>query len=424
MNDLRSRVVLQTDGQLKTGRDVVIAALLGAEEFGVATAALVTMGCIMMRKCHKNTCPVGIATQDPRLRAKFGGSPEDVVTYFTFLAEKVREVMASLGFTRLDEMIGRTDMLEADPEVLNWKDQGLDLSLLLMPARKPYPMAAVYCTRKQDHGLEFILDRRILKDSEEVLDGRSSLVLSYPISNTDRTVGTILSSVIASRYGNDGLPQTSLRVNFNGSAGQSFGAWLARGVDFFLQGDANDYVGKGLSGGTLVIRPPEESPFSAEENMIIGNVAFYGATAGSAFICGRAAERFCVRNSGAQVVIEGVGDHGCEYMTGGRAVILGSVGRNFAAGMSGGIAYVYDPQVQLGKLVNPELVELEDLEKEDAEYLRTMVEQHFEYTGSIRAGLVLDDWKNSLQKFRKVMPRDYKRVLEEQKAEHMEAVHG
>ena len=424
MNDLRSRVVLQTDGQLKTGRDVVIAALLGAEEFGVATAALVTMGCIMMRKCHKNTCPVGIATQDPRLRAKFRGSPEDVVTYFTYLAEKVREVMASLGFTRLDDMIGRTDMLEADPEVLNWKDQGLNLAPLLMSARKPYPEADVYCTRKQDHGLEFVLDRRILEDSEDVLDGRSSLVLSYPITNTDRTVGTILSNAIASRYGNDGLPKTRLAVNFKGSAGQSFGAWLAKGVNFSLEGDANDYVGKGLSGGTLVIHPPEESLFSAEENIIIGNVAFYGATGGSAFIRGRAAERFCVRNSGAQVVIEGVGDHGCEYMTGGRAVILGSVGRNFAAGMSGGIAYVYDPRMELGERINRELVDLDDLDKEDTEYLRGMLEQHCEYTGSDLAIRVLEEWESCLKNFRKVMPRDYKRVLEEQKAEQMEAVHG
>ncbi|WP_319561284.1 glutamate synthase large subunit [Marispirochaeta sp.] len=430
LNDLRSRVVLQTDGQLKTGRDVVIAAMLGAEEFGVATAALVTMGCIMMRKCHKNTCPVGIATQDPRLRAKFKGSPDDVVTFFTFLAEKVREVMASLGFTRIEEMVGRTDMLEADPEVLNWKDQGLDLAPILMPARKPYPEAGVYCTMKQDHGLDFVLDRRILEDAEDTVDGRVSQELSYRITNTDRTVGTILSNAIARRYGGEGLPGTRLTVNFRGSAGQSFGAWLAKGVSFRLEGDANDYVGKGLSGGTLIVHPPVESSFSAEENIIIGNVAFYGATGGSAFIRGRAAERFCVRNSGAQVVIEGVGDHGCEYMTGGRVVILGAAGRNFAAGMSGGIAYVYDPGQKLDERINHELVDLEPLMVEDIDYVRAMVGQHHEFTGSGIAGKLLEEWDTSMRGFRKVMPRDYKRVLMQQtqqvqkRVEQMEAVNG
>ncbi len=425
MNDLRSRVVLQTDGQLKTGRDVVIASLLGAEEFGFSTAALITMGCIMMRKCQKNTCPVGIATQDPRLRNKFKGRVEDVVAYFTYLAESVREIMASLGFRTMNEMIGRADMLEADTDVLNWKDKGLDLSPVLMQAVKPYPEAGVYCSRKQDHGLEFVLDRRIVEDAAHVIDGKESLDLTYSIKNTDRTVGTILSSIIAKKYGYAGLQDTKLNVKFFGSAGQSFGAWLSKGVSFQLEGDANDYVGKGLSGGTLVIKPPKEASFKPEENVIIGNVGFYGATGGQAFIRGKAAERFCVRNSGAEVVIEGVGDHGCEYMTGGRAIVLGSVGRNFAAGMSGGIAYVYDPDKKLDDLYNDELVDLETLEKEDSDYLRGMIEKHEQKTGSSVAAGILDKWEKNAAGFRKVMPRDYKRVLNEMKAKsEKEAVNG
>ncbi len=425
MNDLRSRVVLQTDGQLKTGRDVVIAALLGAEEFGFSTAALITMGCIMMRKCQKNTCPVGIATQDPRLRNKFKGRVEDVVAFFTYLAENVREIMAGLGFRTMNEMIGRADMLEADTDVLNWKDKGLDLSPVLMQAQKPYPEAGVYCSKKQDHGLEFVLDRRIVEDAAHVIEGKESLDLTYSIKNTDRTVGTILSSTIAKKYGYAGLKDTSLKVNFAGSAGQSFGAWLSKGVSFNLEGDANDYVGKGLSGGTLVIKPPKEASFKPEDNVIIGNVGFYGATSGQAFIRGKAAERFCVRNSGAEVVIEGVGDHGCEYMTGGRAIILGSVGRNFAAGMSGGIAYVYDPDKKLDDLYNPELVDLEPLEKEDSDYLRSMIEKHEQKTASTVSAGLLDNWDKNAVRFRKVMPRDYKRVLNEMKAKsEKEAVNG
>ena len=379
----------------------------------------------MMRKCHKNTCPVGIATQDPRLRKKFMGSPDDVVNYFRFVAEKVREIMASLGFSTLNELIGRTDMLETDPEAVNWKDSGLDLSPVLMPARKPYPEAAVYCTRRQDHALETVLDRQILIDAESAISGAEDLELAYPIQNTDRTVGTIMSSVIASRYGNAGLPEGRLTVAFNGSAGQSFGAWLISGVTFHLTGDANDYVGKGLSGGTLVIAPPLEMVSPAEENVIIGNVSFYGATSGRAFIRGLGAERFCVRNSGAEVVIEGVGDHGCEYMTGGRAIILGRTGRNFAAGMSGGIAYVYDPDDLLPGLVNSELVDLERPDADEEGYLRSMVAEHRDRTGSRRAEELLGDFDGALSCFVKVMPRDYKEVLNRRKAEEkLEAVHG
>ena len=425
MNDLRSRVVLQTDGQLKTGRDVVIAAMLGAEEFGFATAALVTMGCIMMRKCHKNTCPVGIATQDPKLRRKFTGRPEDVVSYFHFVAEKVREIMASLGFTSFNEMIGRTDMLSPDDTVRNWKDSGLDLAPLLLKARKPSPEAGIYCTTRQNHRLEEVLDRRILADAAPAIEAGSPVELDYSITNTDRSVGTILSSTITRRYGSRGLGNECLKVRFKGSAGQSFGAWLTRGVHFRLEGDANDYVGKGLCGGTLLILPPRNSGFPAEENVIIGNVAFYGATGGRAFINGRAAERFCVRNSGAEVVVEGVGDHGCEYMTGGRAIILGKIGRNFAAGMSGGIAYVFDPENQLEALYNEELVELEVPDRMDEEYLQSMLTEHVRHTGSGRAGELLETFEDAILTVRKVIPRDYKRILmQQQKEERLEAVHG
>ena len=340
MNDLRSRVVLQTDGQLKTGRDVVIAALLGAEEFGFSTAPLVTLGCIMMRKCHLNTCPVGIATQDPVLRTKFTGKPEHVVNYLFMVAEEARRIMAELGFRTINEMIGRVDCLETDTAIQHWKSDGLDLTPILTPAEKPHPDVGVYCQKPQDHGLEKALDNELVKLAKPAIDKRESVKIELPIINTNRTVGTILSHEVAKAHGLGLLPDDTIHIKFNGSAGQSFGAFLAQGITMELEGDANDYVGKGLSGGKIMIYPPAVSSFVPEDNIIVGNVVLYGATRGYAFFRGRAAERFCVRNSGAWAVIEGVGDHACEYMTGGRAIILGPTGRNFAAGMSGGIAYV------------------------------------------------------------------------------------
>ncbi len=426
LNDLRSRVVIQTDGQLKTARDVAIAAMLGAEEFGFSTAPLITLGCIMMRKCHLNTCPVGVATQDPVLRAKFSGKPEYVQRFFRFLAQELRELMAELGFRTLNEMVGRADLLEVDEAVLHWKSRGLDLSPLLLPAATLNPNSPLYCTRQQDHGLDKVLDNRLLADCKKAIEEKEPVTLSYSINNRDRTTGTMLSHHIAKRWGNAGLPDNTIRVHFRGTAGQSFGAWLAHGVSFFLEGDANDYVGKGLSGGIISVYPPKEADFNPRENIIIGNVAFYGATGGEAYIRGVAAERFCVRNSGARVVVEGVGDHGCEYMTGGRAVILGPTGRNFAAGMSGGIAWVYDPDGQFPDRCNLEMVELESSSEEDLIEIRGMIERHFTYTGSDLAREILDAWPQTSPSFVKVMPKDYKRVLEVMKKNQQEkaVTHG
>jgi glutamate synthase (NADPH/NADH) large chain len=417
LNDLRSRVVLQTDGGLKTGRDVVIAAILGAEEFGFATAPLVTLGCIMMRKCHLNTCPVGVATQDPVLRQKFAGKPEHVVNYLFMVAEDARQIMADLGFRAIEEMVGRVDCLETNAAIRHWKADGLDLTELLSPIAKPNPNVGTYCQRGQDHGLDSSLDRtKLLGLARPALEDRTPVRAELPIINTNRTVGTILSHEIATRWGEQCLPDGTIHFKFTGSAGQSFGAFLAGGVTLELVGDANDYVGKGLSGGRLIIYPPTDSSFVAEDNIIVGNVALYGATSGEAFFRGRAAERFAVRNSGAHAVIEGVGDHGCEYMTGGRVVILGPTGRNFAAGMSGGVAYVWDPgDVLLGNC-NLGMVELEKVENdEDAGELRALIEKHRAYTGSTIATELLERWDEVLPQFAKVMPTDYKRVLEEQK---------
>ena len=419
MNDLRSRVIVQTDGGLKTGRDVVIAAMLGAEEFGFATAPLITLGCIMMRKCHLNTCPVGVATQDPELRKKFSGKPEYVVNYLFMVAEDARQIMASLGFRTIDEMVGRVDCLETDAAIRHWKADGLDLTNLLMPAKKPYPEAGTYCTQKQDHGLEQSLDMRtLLKLAEPALVAGTQVKADVDIVNTDRAVGTILSHEIAKKYGTDLLPEGTIHFKFTGSAGQSLGAFLAKGVTLELEGDANDYVGKGLSGGQIMIYPPKEASFVAEENILVGNVCLYGATSGQAFLRGRAAERFAVRNSGASAVIEGVGDHGCEYMTGGRVVVLGTTGRNFAAGMSGGVAYVWAPDRERFLLnLNMGMVEAEPVEaEEDVEELKQLIELHQNLTGSPRAADILDRWDETLPQFVKVMPEDYKRVLLEKKA--------
>ena len=417
MNNLRSRVVLQTDGQLKTGRDVAIAALLGAEEFGFATAPLVAMGCIMMRKCHLNTCPVGIATQDPDLRKKFAGAPEDVVNYFFMIAKELRLIMAKLGFRTVNDMIGRVDALEVDAAIEHWKAKGLDFSAILEPATKPENCLGVYRIHDQDHGLAHAIDNKLIEYAKPAIERGERVYRELPIVNVNRVVGGMLSNHIIREVGPGMLPDGSIHFRFTGSAGQSFGAWLAKGVTLEVEGDANDYVGKGLSGGRLIVYPPKSSPFKPEEQILIGNVVLYGATAGECFFRGVAAERFCVRNSGAHAVIEGVGDHGCEYMTGGRVVILGSTGRNFAAGMSGGIAYVLDEDDSFAGQCNPGMVDLGPLaSKADIEEVRSLVEKHRKYTGSTVAARVLDDWDRVRDHFVKVMPRDYKRVLEERRS--------
>ncbi|KAJ8452700.1 hypothetical protein Cgig2_005036 [Carnegiea gigantea] len=419
-NDLRGRTTLQTDGQLKTGRDVAIAALLGAEEFGFSTAPLITLGCIMMRKCHKNTCPVGIATQDPVLRAKFAGEPEHVINFFFMLAEEVREIMSQLGFRRLDDMVGRSDMLEVDEEVThsNEKLKNIDLSLLLRPAATIRPGAAQRCVQKQDHGLDMALDQDLIARCGPALEKCLPVYIEMPIRNTNRAVGTMLSHEVTKRYHLKGLPKDTIHIKFNGSAGQSVGAFLCPGITLELEGDSNDYVGKGLSGGKIVVYPPKSSGFDPKENIVIGNVALYGATSGEAYFNGMAAERFCVRNSGAKAVVEGVGDHGCEYMTGGIVVILGKTGRNFAAGMSGGVAYVLDVDGKFRSRCNPELVDLGKVEEdEDIAMLKMMIQQHQRHTNSKLAEEVLADFGNLLPRFIKVFPRDYKRVLASMKAD-------
>ncbi|XP_020540735.1 glutamate synthase [NADH], amyloplastic isoform X2 [Jatropha curcas] len=419
-NDLRGRTVLQTDGQLKTGRDVAIAALLGAEEFGFSTAPLITLGCIMMRKCHKNTCPVGIATQDPVLREKFAGEPEHVINFFFMLAEELREIMSQLGFRTINEMIGRSDTLEVDEEVIknNEKLENIDLSLLLRPAADIRPEAAQYCVQKQDHGLDMALDKKLIPLSKAALEKCLPVYIETPICNVNRAVGTMLSHEVTKRYHLAGLPSDTIHVKLTGSAGQSLGAFVCPGITLELEGDGNDYVGKGLSGGKIVVYPPKGSLFDPKENIVVGNVALYGATSGEAYFNGMAAERFCVRNSGARAVVEGVGDHGCEYMTGGTVVVLGKTGRNFAAGMSGGIAYVLDVDGTFHSRCNPELVDLDKVkEEEDIMTLRMMIQQHQRHTNSQLAREVLSDFGSLLPKFIKVFPRDYKRVLANMKQE-------
>ena len=412
MTGLRNRIVVETDGQLKTGRDVAVAALLGAEEFGFATAPLVTLGCLMMRVCHLNTCPVGVATQDPRLRGNFTGKPEYVVNFMKFVAMELREIMAELGFSCLDQMIGRTDLLEPRAAVEHWKAKGLDLTPLLYQPL-PDPGIARHCTEKQDHRLEASLDLSVLlKLCEPAIARGEPVSAEFPIRNVNRVVGTMLGSEITRVHGASGLPQDTVQLRFKGSAGQSFGAFIPKGVTLELEGDANDYLGKGLSGGKIVLFPPKESSFAAEENIITGNVACYGATGGELYIRGMAGERFCVRNSGAAAVVEAVGDHGCEYMTGGTVVVLGPTGRNFAAGMSGGIAYVLDEAGDFASRCNRQMVYLEEPTAEDARELKGMIERHASLTESLRATRILSDWESFLTKFVKVMPKDYKRVLQ------------
>ena len=417
MNNLRSRVTLQTDGQLKTGRDIAIAALLGAEEFGFATAPLITLGCIMMRKCHLNTCPVGIATQDPELRKKFKGKPEHVTNYLFMVAEEMREIMASLGIRTVNEMVGRVDLLDMNRAIDHWKASGIDLTSILTPAKVVFENTGFYKTIEQDHGLEKALDNELIKLAREGIENGKVVHIEHDVVNINRVVGTMLSNEVAKKWKAEMLPDDTINIKLNGSAGQSLGAWLAKGVTLTVEGDANDFVGKGLSGGKIVLYPPKQSSFKAEENIIAGNVNLYGATSGEAYIRGIVAERFAVRNSGASAVVEGIGDHGCEYMTGGRVVILGSTGRNFGAGMSGGIAYVWDPEGEFPKKCNSETFELEGVtDTADIEELHALVKKHYLYTDSTVAKRLMDDWDLALSQFVKVMPTDYKRVLAERAA--------
>ena len=423
MNDLRGRIVVQTDGQLKTGRDVAIACLLGAEEFGFATAPLIVMGCIMLRKCHLNTCSVGIATQDPVLRKKFAGQPEHVINYFFFVAEQLREIMADMGFRTINEMVGRVDMLDSSAAIDHWKARGLDFSALLHRPEVPDGIATHFVPEQtQDHGIDAALDHALIERCRPAIEDGTPVRFSVDIRNRNRTLGTMLSNQIAKHYGEDGLPEDTIQIDLTGSGGQSFGAFLSPGITMRLEGDANDYFCKGLSGGKVAVVPPERSTFTAEENTIVGNVSLYGATGGQAFIRGIAGERFCVRNSGAEAVVEGVGDHGCEYMTGGRVVVLGPTGRNFAAGMSGGEAYVLDEESVFPSLCNTEMVALEPVDSpDDIATLRRLLADHLRYTGSAPAERALASWDEILPKFIKIMPHDYKRVLLERASRAMQS---
>ena len=416
LNGLRDRIVVQTDGQMKTGRDVIIAALLGAEEFGFATAPLVVSGCVMMRVCHLDTCPVGIATQNPELRAKFSGKPEFVTNFFEFIATEVREYLAQLGFRSLQEAVGRVEMLNSKHAVDHWKARGLDISSILAIPQNPYNQTPYHST-PQDHGLVDALDNELIAKCDSALKTAQPIALEYSINNTNRTVGTMLGYEVTKRFGAIGLPDATIKLHFKGSAGQSFGAFIPNGIELHLEGDSNDYLGKGLSGGRIIVHPDKRARFVAHENVIAGNVIAYGATSGEIFISGIVGERFCVRNSGATAVVEGVGDHGCEYMTGGRVVVLGATGRNFAAGMSGGIAYVYDDvddtSTNFESRVNTELVDLVALESNDLVWLEQIISRHLALTNSARAQEVLADWKVAQTKIRKVLPRDYARVIAE-----------
>jgi len=412
MNNLRSRVYLQTDGQLKTGRDVAMATLLGAEEFGFATAPLISLGCIMMRKCHLNTCPVGIATQDPDLRKQFKGKPEHLVNYFFMVAEELRSIMANLGFKTINDMVGRVDALKVNDAIEHWKAAGLDFSAILAPAQIMYEGTEVHRTQSQDHSLDLALDMKIIKLAQAAIQDGTKVEINLPVLNINRVVGTMLSHEVAKATSGKLLEEDTININLRGSAGQSLGAWLATGISIHVEGDTNDYVGKGLSGGKISVRPPANSGFIAKDNIIVGNVVLYGATSGEAYFCGMAAERFCVRNSGAHAVVEGIGDHGCEYMTGGRVVILGSTGRNFGAGMSGGIAYVRDTSKSFPQQCNMGTIELEEVrEEQDIDELKQLIENHLRYTQSALADEILNNWAVEVKNFVKVIPTDYKRVL-------------
>ena len=406
LNDLRDRIVVQVDGQMKTGRDVLIAALLGAEEFGFATAPLVVSGCVMMRVCHLDTCPVGVATQNPELRKKFTGKPEFVETFFEYIAEEVRELLAQLGFRKLEDAIGQVEVLDTKAATEHWKASGLDLSPILVP---PKANAVRSNTSQQDHGLTAALDNQLISLAKPALEGQKALRLEMQIRNVNRTVGTMLGSEITRKYGGSGLPANTIDITFHGSAGQSFGAFIPSGLTLRLYGDSNDYVAKGLSGGRVIIRPDERATFKSNANVIAGNVIGYGATSGEIMISGVVGERFCVRNSGAHAIVEGVGDHGCEYMTGGTVIILGSIGRNFAAGMSGGMAFVLDLEESL---VNTEMVDLLTLPAVHEDFVKSSLSNFFVESGSAVAKELLSDWDKSKSRFTLVMPRDYARVLE------------
>jgi glutamate synthase (NADPH/NADH) large chain len=448
LNGLRSRVALQVDGGLRTGRDVVIGAALGADEFGFATAPLIAAGCVMMRKCHLNTCPVGVATQDPVLRKRFKGAPEHVVNYFFHVAEEVRELLAAMGYRRLDDIVGETGLLERQAMIDHWKARGLDFSRLFH--RPDVAREETLHTRLQEHPIDDVLDRRLIEMAKPALEARQPVEIAVPIRNVDRSVGAMLSGEVARRFGHKGLRDGTISVKLTGTAGQSFGAFLARGVSFELWGDGNDYVAKGLSGGRIVIRPPEGSRITPEDSIIVGNTVLYGAIEGECYFRGVAGERFAVRNSGAVAVVEGVGDHGCEYMTGGVVVVLGRTGRNFAAGMSGGVAYVLDEDGDFAARCNMAMVELEpvpeeddmleklhhhggdiahmgrvdvsgDMTSHDEERLYTLISSHMRLTGSTRAKAILDDWAGFRPKFRKVMPVEYRRALQEMERMRMAA---
>ncbi len=415
LNDLRSRVRLQTDGQMRTGRDVVIATILGAEEYGFCTAALIVMGCVMLRHCHLNNCSVGVATQDEILQKRFRGRPEYLVNYFRFVAQEVRELMAQLGVRTIDELVGRTDLLEVDSSILPWKAKKLDFSRILYKPEVP-PTVGVYCQIPQDHGIDRVLDRKLIEFARPAIESGKPVRGEFEIRNTDRTTGAMLSGQVCKKYGEEGLPENTIHFKFRGVAGQSFGAWLAKGVTFELEGMANDYVGKGISGGKIIIYPDRDADYKPEEHIIIGNTTFYGAIMGEAYIRGKAGERFCIRNSGLYAVVEGVGDHGCEYMTGGRVVVIGPTGRNFAAGMSGGIAYVWDVDGRFKDRCNLEMVGLEEVvEDDDIETVLQLLQNHYRYTGSTVAKAILDDFQNEIKRFVKVMPHEYKRILEQKK---------
>jgi glutamate synthase (NADPH/NADH) large chain len=417
LNSLRDRIVVQCDGQLKTGRDVVIAALLGAEEFGFATAPLVVSGCIMMRVCHLDTCPVGIATQNPELRARFSGKPEFVETFFEYIAEEVREHLAALGFRSIDEAIGRVDAIDATKAVNHWKAEGLDLSPIFSDVQAP-DGSGRRNTTGQDHGLEKALDHSLITIAREAINDGTAVTGEVAVRNVNRTVGTLLGHEVTKAHP-DGLPDGTIDLTLTGSAGQSFGAFLPQGITLRLLGDANDYVGKGLSGGRIVVRPDRGAPLQAEANVIAGNVIAYGATTGELFLRGMVGERFCVRNSGATAVVEGVGDHGCEYMTGGTVLVLGPTGRNFAAGMSGGVAYVLDLDTER---VNPELVDVSGLRPDDETIVRELLQRHLDWTESAVAARLLEDWESAKARFTLVLPRDYQRVLDVRAAAEAEGL--
>jgi glutamate synthase (ferredoxin) len=422
LNNLRSRVVVECDGQLKTGRDVAVACLLGAEEFGFSTAPLVASGCIMMRACHLNTCPVGIATQDPELRKNFKGKPEHVINYMYFVAQELREIMANLGFRTIDEMIGKSEKLDTKDALNYYKIKGIDLSKILYKPNTD-KNSVLRNTEKQDHNLKNVLDFKILKESQFSIDKKVKMSLDFNIKNTDRTVGAIISNEISKKYGSKALPKDTLTLNFNGSAGQSFGAFSVKGLKMIVDGNTNDYFGKGLSGATIIVRKPKKATFESHKNIITGNVALYGATSGEAYIGGIAGERFCVRNSGASAVVEGIGDHGCEYMTGGIALILGGIGRNFAAGMSGGIAYIFkDPELYDSRNFNMESIEIEKTEKQDLDIIKDLIEKHYANTFSNIAKQIITNWELSKKMFVKIMPTEYKLALEKLAKENINQI--